>query len=397
LTLLLGGSIAEAGKKEKIAILGLEVFSGSNNNVDAESTRVAKELSDGLRTRPKTGQGPYQIAPDSEKELIDEKLMNTCENEEVKCMTTIARNLKTDYLMWGKIEKKSLGAQTGYQISLKLLRVSNQTVTNWTDFMPLADANGGKLQDWARKGYKKLTNDTSDGTLVIKTNVDRATILLDNEEKGNIVNNRGEVLGLADGKYRLAIEAKGYQRWEADEPITIRGGETTTQEATLKILKDPDGKIVLCDPAVSTCENTTPDHPSTLKWKILMGAGLVVAGIGTYEVVHAKSKIDEAELNLCSGSHDMAHDPTCMQMGNQVDFKNQGDKYQTISYVGAGIIVVGGTVAVIGLVKGFIATGKEKQAAGSTTVGKAQPKQSNLAITPIIGPQGAGATLRFDW
>jgi hypothetical protein len=393
--LVVGGS-AHAGKKEKIAILGLEVFSGSAG-VDADSTRVAQELTVGLRTRPKADKGPYQFASQSEKELIDEKLMNDCQAEDPKCMTVIAKNLGTDYLMYGKIEKKSLGSQVGYQISLKLLRAQTQTVTNWTDFIPMSEANGPKLADWARKGYKKLTNDTNDGTLVVKANVDRGTILLNNVEQGNIVNNRGEVPNLADGKYKLAIEAKGYQRWEADEQITIRGGETTTQEATLKEVKG-EVPTKLCDPSVSTCENTVTDAPSTAKWKVMMIAGLVVAGGSTGLLVFSNSQIHSAELGLCSGSHDKAHDPTCMKTGNQSDLLKQGDRYQTASYVAGGLIVAGVTVGAIGLIKGFIVTGsKEKQAAGNTTVGQRQRKRSSFEVTPVVGPQGAGATLRFDW
>jgi hypothetical protein len=294
LTLVLAGSTAFA--KDKIAILGLEVV---NNGIDADSAKVASDLTVGLRLRPKTNQGPFTLAPGSEKELIDEKLMNTCDSEKEDCMTPIGKNLGAGYLLFGKIEKKSLGAQVGYQISLKLLKIpasgAGQIVNRWTEFIPLAEAQGTKLQEWARKGYKRITNDSSDGRLVVKANVERGTILLDGKESGNIVDKRGEVPNLTDGRYTLAVEAQGYKRWEADEQVTIRGGETTNAEANLVEMKTPPNGLKFCDPAVSTCENTTTDAPKTGLWKGMMFTGIALAAGGGGLWAFSYTKITDAE------------------------------------------------------------------------------------------------------
>ncbi|HEU0034230.1 MAG TPA: carboxypeptidase-like regulatory domain-containing protein [Kofleriaceae bacterium] len=387
--LVVGHTPAHAGKKERIAILGLEVVSGGSAGIDAESTKIATELTLGLRTRPKSGLGPYDLARNSEKELIDEKLISGCNNEEPSCMAQIGRGLSTDYLLYGRIEKKSQGSQAGYQISLKLLKVSNLAVSGWTDFIPLADAaNTTKLQDWARKGYKKLTNENTDGTLVVKANIDQGTILIDNEERGNISSGKGEVTGLADGKYRLAVQAKGYQRWEADEPITIRAGETVTREATLKEIS---GEVRECDPAVSTCEGTVSNvgRPGAgwRKTAYIAGGTTVVLGIGfgyTWSQLAATGKN--------SGFFD--YGAKCDGGPNEPSQCASGTAWTAGTYITAVGTAVGVVITSVAVVKGFITNKERRVAAGP---GGSRSKQSRITVAPLLGPTATGATVLFDW
>src|SRR5574338_163303 len=88
----LGGSAAFAGKPS-IAVLGLEVID-QNGTPTAADTQAAKELSDGLRARAKAGTGPYQLAPGSDKELIDQKLLNNCDSEAAACMSAIGNQIR---------------------------------------------------------------------------------------------------------------------------------------------------------------------------------------------------------------------------------------------------------------------------------------------------------------
>ena len=388
LCLLAATGSSSAAKKDKIAILGLEVVSQGTAGIDSDSTRVAQELTVGLRVRPKAGQGPYAWTPSSEKELIDEKLLNNCENEEKSCMSAIGKALGTDLLMYGKIERKSQGTKTGYQVSLRLLKISNLTLTTWTDFIPLDESVGTKLQDWARKGYKKLTNENDGGTLVIHVNADRGTILLDGEERGNITSGKGEVVNLTEGRYKVSVVSTGYQRWNSEDKIFVRNGETHTEDVVLKEL--PKGGPALCDPMVSTCENTTTDPPSTGFWKGMMvtGAIMVVGGGGLWtfsaiEIIRTQDKIKTE--NPPDGS------------ARRTELVDRGERYSTYTKFGAAIVGVGAVVGVVGLIKGYLVTGHhEKRAAGSPTVAR-ERKRGGMAVAPVVGPATAGAMLRFDW
>ncbi|MBA2541980.1 MAG: hypothetical protein H0V17_20225, partial [Deltaproteobacteria bacterium] len=345
---ILAAGRAEA-KKDKIAILGLEVL--GTTTVDSESTRVAQDLTVALRTRPKAGQGPYQWTPGSEKELVDEKIMNNCPNEDKDCMAKIGAALGADFLVYGKIERKQLGGQAGYQISLKLLKVGDgkpgnaQSLPGWTEFIPLAESSGTKLQEWARKGYKKLTNDFDGGTLKIRVRnegFDRGTILVEGEERGNITAGSGEVPSLPEGRYKISIVAGGFERWDSTEKITIRNGETTTEEITLTAAKT----IVTpgCDPAVSNdCGGTVSQAGSGRGfWRGMFVVGAVVAAGGGGLLFVAGGKVSDAkDANSCED------DVACLKTKgfDTPDERNDsGKKFETLSYVAGGVLAVGGTL-----------------------------------------------------
>lgn len=389
LAVLWFGSNAEA--QDKIAVLGLEV----SGTIDPESTRVASELTQALRRQVQVGKR-YVLAPGGDKELLDEKLMNNCSNEEVGCMTAIGKNLGADVLLWGRIEKKSLDKQVGYQVWLRMLVIANTgNPQNHTDFIPLAEANTVKLGDWARKFYRALAGEGDLGTLVLQVNTDRGTILIDGEERANITSGRGVVDNLAPGRYRVAVVAKGFERWEAAEAVTIRSGETTSQDVRLVAL----GGMTFCDPAVSTCENTTGDGSRTKFWKGLMVGGIVLAVGGGVTWGISYGKLDDAEQGLCSGRHE--NEVGCMpelDPGKRADLEDQGRKFSKFTYVAAPLAIGGVVLGVVGLVKGYVLVDKEKAAAGGTTVGRrARRRPSGFAVTPVVTPQSAGATLRIDW
>src|SRR5207302_6127239 len=117
---LLAGAARAAHAKPTIAILGLEVVD-NGGGVDEKSTKVAKDLTEALRARAKVGTGPYTLAPGSDKDLLEMKLLSGCDNEATPCMASMGTELAADKLLYGKVEKE----QTGFQITLRLLDVSS--------------------------------------------------------------------------------------------------------------------------------------------------------------------------------------------------------------------------------------------------------------------------------
>jgi hypothetical protein len=389
LVVFLAAGSAEA--KEKIAILGLEVV-GTTGTIDAESTRVAQDFTVALRTQPRAGRGMYAWTTGSEKELVDEKIMADCQGEDKACMAKIGKNLGADVLVYGRVERKSLGGQAGYQITLKFLKVETATsLQGWTDFIPLAESTGTKLQDWARKGYKKLTNDFDGGTLKVRIKnegVDRGTILIEGEERGNITNGVGEVSSLPEGRYKISIVVAGFDRWDSNEKVTIRNGDTTTEDITLK-----KGRATPCDPLVSKdCGGTiSDDGPKRGKWRALMVVGVLMAGGGGGTLFYASKQIKESNdhFKICETNK---NDPVCQK--SDPDFKHfdkQGNRWEPISYVAGTVMIVGGVVAIVGLVKGFVVGGKKEKIASSTK------RSRDVVVTPVVDQRSAGATLQLRW
>jgi hypothetical protein len=108
--------------KPSVAILGLEVTDtgSASGGVDAKSTQFASTLTDVLRQRAKGASGPFSLAPGSDKDLVEMKLLSGCDNEANDCMGQIGVDLAADLLLFGHVEKQA----KGYQVSLKLLNVS---------------------------------------------------------------------------------------------------------------------------------------------------------------------------------------------------------------------------------------------------------------------------------
>lgn len=214
--------------KPSIAILGLEVID-DGSSMDAKATQFAEQLSEALRQRAKTGTGPFTLAPGSDKNLIEMKLLSSCESEANNCMASIGAELAADRLLFGKVEKRP----SGYQVSLKLLNVETRTIErSSTEIIPFNESSGTALTGWGKKLYAKISGISAQGTLIVKANVDRGTVYLDGDAKGNLVGGTARIAGLDAGDYKLTVEAECYLRH--DGKVSVEGGKDTTENVDLE-------------------------------------------------------------------------------------------------------------------------------------------------------------------
>ncbi len=141
---------ATAGARPKVAILGLEhVISGAS---ESDTPAVVQALSTMMRTAARS-EGPYQLAPNSDKELIDEKILMNCGSEAPECMAAIGASLDVDALVFGDVEKRF----DGYFVELQLLDVRAKTVTRTSGrLIPVDAADADGLDHWGRRIYLSL-------------------------------------------------------------------------------------------------------------------------------------------------------------------------------------------------------------------------------------------------
>ena len=380
----MAGSVAFA--KPSIAILGLEVVD-PNGTPTAADTQAAKELTDGLRARAKAGSGPYGIAPASDKELIDQKLLNNCDNEAVGCMAAIGGQMGAEFLMYGNLKKNE--KDKSYVVSMKLLDVPHKTIKSTTVTIPASEASGGNLQGWAKTIYSKLTGDTSSagGTLVVKlNNAERGTILINGEEKGTITGGSGTVAGLEGKSYTVAIQSDGFKRYERE--VTIGTNKTETVEVDLEH---------------DTGKSGGGGGGGSGPWKIGLAAGLAVAAGGGGLWIYGYTEIDGARRSECTNGiradggcskYTNMDGPTGTAPASGNPYEDRGKKGSAMSFVGGGILAVGVAVAAFSVYK--IVSSKpptERQAAR----GRRTRNNRTFVVTPVISPSGGGATLRIDW
>jgi hypothetical protein len=412
---LLGlGGRAWAGKSP-IAILGLEVYD-NGGGIDPETTKAAKELTAALRDRAKAGTGPFTPVQ-GEKELIDEKLLNNCDSEAPTCMAAIGSGLGAEVLMYGKIEKASQGGQGVYRVSIKLLNVTRkQLAASTVETLPVGDATGVRAQTYARTWYAKLAGAGSGGTLVIRANIDRGTVLVDEDVKGTLASGTLTLTGVAEGKHTLAVEGtREYQRYEAQ--ITIRAGETTTQTVTMvpmpKKLAEMQPKQTL------TREGTvTQLPPKGNLWKpVFYGAVVGTAAAGgftLYEWVQGNRNADKIDKDGAfntmvgtpvgsDGKKQVGNDQcggtkvdAFRQMSpNDADLKHFTDACNNVKYQKVGWVVTG--VLGAATIGSFIMAYLRDSSPSEKVTDRGHRKHRQLVVTPIATPDGGGATLRFDW
>jgi PEGA domain len=218
--------------KPTIAILGLEVYD-NGAGVDQETIRAAHELSAALRDRARAGTGPYLPAPGGDQELNEIKLRRDCQSEAPACMAAIGTDLGADLLMYGKIEKTTQPGASVYKVAVKLLRVARRQLAGSTvDVMPIADITGVGAARRAKVIYNKVVGAPVLGRLALRANVDRGVVFVDDEPKGTLGDGSVMIEGIAEGRHTLAIEARGYQRYETT--VEVKPGEDpTTHHATL--------------------------------------------------------------------------------------------------------------------------------------------------------------------
>ena len=405
--LLVCAASAVAAAKPTVAILGLEVIdkSGVPSNDDVT---FAKTLTEDLRGRAKLG-GPYTLANGADKELIDLKLLKGCDDDkDLKCMSGIGGDLGVDFLMYGSVTKKG----GNYEITISLLDVKQRHREKTAPTTVPTSTSAGALLKKSQSIYNGLTGQTDSCTITVKTpGVDRATILLGAKEAGNITNGVGQVNGLSEGKYSIAIEAKDYHRWSKSD-IQCTGGETTNITADLskldtKIIPAPDK---VNPPGGEGNENheitgSVSHHGATNSWKyIAIGGGVVTAAAA---VTFALKWSDLAATGKTStfqyGANcvvPMPADPThtngIPKPGTDTtqDQCDNAPSNRTWTYVSGvvGIAALGFTsIAIYKAVSGNSEMADEHASLGH------RRHHDAFAITPVVSPTGAGATFRMEW
>ncbi|HSR96981.1 MAG TPA: carboxypeptidase-like regulatory domain-containing protein [Kofleriaceae bacterium] len=394
--LLCSGSAAWAAKP-KIAILGLEVIPGASGTVDPTVTQVARDLTIDLRQRVQSDASPYALAQNSTKELTDEKLLNSCDNEAAACMALIGIGLSADFLLYGHIEKRG----EHYRISVRLLDVKAKTFDTTGEDIPV----GTSVTTMSKRLYGRLFGErnaaAAAGVLVIKARtrggdaVDGGQVFVDDVARGTIARGKLTVNVMSEERHAVAIEAPGYARFE--QSVLVRSGQPTTLDASLE---------------AQASTSSPAHHAAAWKWSLGGGIALAIAGGGfayysnDQMVNHNKvtyapatdpatgmqyAKVQAPDASDCGQSFDQIRINKGAEVTNQDAF-TRACTWKTRIYIG---YVVGG-VGVLGAVVSLIMLTRDVHTAESSPTGT-RTKKPGIAIAPLLRPDAAGASLSLHW
>ena len=327
-------------------------------------------------------------------------------------MSSIGGDLNADFLMYGSVTKKG----KNYEISVNFLDVhAGKREKTVPTSLPVG-TSGVALQTAAKKIYSGLTGQSDSCTITVKTpGVDRATILINGKEAGNITNGVGSVNGLTEGKYSIAIESTGFHRYTKSD-VSCTGGETSNIQADMSKLDKVDTKVPPIDTVTNPPGGTgsgsdnheisgSVSHTKTNPWKyVALGGGVVTVGSAIALVVY-RTKLeglgtDGPDASIWNpGSHCQqigTNKPTAKPSSGSSDGDCQNaDSWSTKSWVAGGATVLFGAVTAFAIYEtihsGDTSSSEHLDASGH------RKHHEPFAITPVVSPTGAGATFRMEW
>lgn len=348
-------SVSAAQDRPDVAVLGIQVVLDSPGE-DKRAAALGKVLTRSLRAQAADGDGPYALAPNAERDLLEIKLLSGCGSEARGCMSQIGRDLGADRLLYGKLSRKG----KSYQISLMLLDVTSERMERTvTERVPVKKASKEQMRELAANLYGQLVGSPAVGALVVRANVDSGTVFVDGQAQTSLAGGLAKIPGLTEGTHTITVEADGYAPF--DREVTVAAGEETALEA---FLAPVDG----------------PVEEDMNGYKIAFWSSLVVTGAAGVGFTVYGLKVQNANEKLDA----MGNCPT-------QDICDEGNRASTLSWVFGGATVAAGLATTYFLYKAFLdEDGIEEAPAG----GQREPV---VRMAPVVGPDyvGGGFAIEF--
>jgi len=215
---------------DKVAVLGLEVIDdGSNGASVKKTTDVAKLVTDQLREQANSKATTLRLAPNSDKDLLELKLLSDCSDENSQCMGQIGRELRANQMVYGKLERR----RTGYWVGLTLFDVAQKRIVRKTELViPFRAAQPGAVTPHAEKLFRTIVGMSAGATLSVRvTNSKEGTVYLDGRSRGSLVDGALSIVGVAEGSHTLRVLAKGFR--PRQQQVQVRANENVSLDVVL--------------------------------------------------------------------------------------------------------------------------------------------------------------------
>jgi hypothetical protein len=400
--------------KPKLAVLGLEISDdGSTGEVVKKTADVAKLVTDQLRAEVVKRYGPYDLAPNSRKDLLEMKLLSNCSNDEKECLSAIGKELNSDVVLYGRVERR---AEQGYWVELKLLEIKSGEIKKQQTFtIPFREAQPGAVDAHAAHLYKEMVGIPSQGTVVVRVrNSDRGAVYIDDALKGNLSEGQLRVTGLSPGKHKLRVVAPGLDQH--------------AQEIVVHAEEDNDIEVELTEVS-GTAREGGPRRGGNSTDKILFwsataaaataGGVWVFAGTRVYKYERDKSRANDAVFQssdrvvanaysaaVTSSNRDACTAASQVQDSGIADDNvnaiasacDSGRKYQHIvNYVAIPATAVFTAAAIYLGYRAYLRKNDDDDEDSTRASKKGRRRDAEVHVEPYVAPNlmGAGMTVTF--
>ncbi|HRC58194.1 MAG TPA: carboxypeptidase-like regulatory domain-containing protein [Kofleriaceae bacterium] len=416
LLLVLFAGIGVANAKPKVAVLGLEVLDKANAKASIDA---ARQVTDGLRQGGKAA-GPFDVS-DAQREFLDEKIINGCESEARDCLTKITTNLGAVALVYGKVQLTD--GKKNFQVTVWLLSVEKNSIKSTSSTIATSSSTA-ELQALGKKLYGDLVGVApSQGSFAFKTKAKSGTVFLNGEPRGQLEDGEYKSPALADGEYKVRVEADGFKKWEGT--ARVKGGQVAQLDVKLEpeppkdpvkpppdpedddkgnrgVIKGGDGDGDKDPYKLDSRENTISKSGSRKGWKIMAISGAVVAGgamgVWTWQWSEREDKFKAMKARGQYGDSgffgtNCQLEPAYTAEANKSDMKKACSNVKNMWIAGT-VAGAAGAFTLLAIYKGFVAKGDDES---PPTANLKRPRKPRFAVTPIVSPDGAGASFRLDF
>lgn len=384
-------STATAQAKPKVAVLGIEPQDEGTPEAQEQTAERARWLTEALRARASASRSKYDIAPNSQKELTEVKLLSDCLDEAKECMATIGKDLGADRLLYGQLERRA----AAFAITLKFLNVATRTYERTTtQVLAAKNATQEGITNLATEIFADLAGMPREGSIVLSVAVEGASVYVNSEPRATVRRGTARLDGLPAGLVDLSITADGYKAWESR--LEVKAGQV--HETTVVMEREQSAL-----PAVarkSPAGHSGGTHRTLFWTSSVMTAGsvlaFVVTGLQVKQLEFDKSRAIEASWQEADGGIRTTGDACAeaAQMGNAqvTEICNDGKRMALMTNLFIGVASVSALASAYFYYKGYMQPTSPAQ--DRATHQRRPPK---ALVSPQLFPSGAGigATIQF--
>ena len=223
---LLGGAAtpARAADDSGTVVLGIEA-------VDTQDNNLASDVTDAIKQRVATGKGGPLIPG---KDLVEIKLVFSCSDEAAACLAQAGKSLGAAKLIYGIIKRSGSDVVlTLKQVDTARGTIDGTTVENLAKKKLDPSALRALSGQWVARlsGAKPAGGGGTPGTLIVRSNVSGATVMLDGAEVGTLTRKTLSIEDVSPGKHEITVEKPGFG--VSTQVFTISAGQALPLTLTL--------------------------------------------------------------------------------------------------------------------------------------------------------------------
>lgn len=389
------GTSADAGR-QRIAILGIEPRDEGDARSQQRTAALARALTDGLRAR--APQAAYDLAPNSQKDLLELKFLSDCVDEAPDCMAAIGRDLGAEVVVYGHVERRK---DATYVLSVRSIVVASKRPGELTLDRTVSgpDASEEALRKLAPQIFpatgEPVTPMASDTALVVDTNVAEGTIFVNGVQRGVVTAKKATTIrGLPPGNVLVAITSPGHQK--AEMSVDVREGQATRATLSLEPVGVPAAALPPSAPGGESKFERGGGTSRVLFWTSLVATG---AGVAAFTITGLQVRSIEKEQDEAIAGFDFAANGSVMHPGDAcaeakadgysklTDICDRGRRMATVTNVLIGASAVAAVATALFYWRGYLAPESSPR---ERTASREHAPDEGVVFGPEIYKHGAG-------